>query len=911
MPIVIERGESMKENGAVEIQVPKYADKEKITSGVPQLDGILQSFRLGDNVVWEVEELEDYRYFAGRLISQAIRSGSRCVYVRFAPHEPILGAMEGLDIVEVDPGNGFDFFSSQVHRIIEHYGEKVYYVFDNLSSLMVEWATDELVANFFKATCPYLFELETIGYFCLTRGKHSHSTVAGIRETTQVLIDYYHINGRAYIHPLKVYDRYSQSMFLPHMVSDETWEPIFDSGKAATISSIDRRKVIRMGSRGTAPWDTVYTKLRFHYDMGMLDSIPGPEIAALKRELSRMVIGDHPRFNRLADTYLTLDDLLGIRDRMIGSGRIGGKAVGMLLSRSIILNSEKKEELSEILEPHDSFYIGSDVFFTFMINNDLFRLKIRLSDSCSMTKEEFEEVEERFLEGRFPEDIMEQFRDLMDYFGQAPIIIRSSSLQEDSYGNAFAGKYRSEFCANQGTPEERLEAFMHAVKLVYASALNPDALAYRRTRGLQYEDEQMAILVQRVSGMPYKQYFFPALAGVAFSKNLFRWSKRIDPAKGLIRLVFGLGTRSVDRVGRDYPRMIAVSHPALRPETGAKVIKYSQWDVDVLDLAEKKLITIAFRDLVKDCDYPGLRMFISILNEGYLEDPHTNAIDCSQEMVLTFNNMIKSTKFVATIGQILSIVEEVYEHPVDIEFTSSLDQKGNLRLNVVQCRPMTTPGGNGQIVIPADIKEDNILFRSNMLINEGKVENIEYIVYIDPLAYEMADLDLKRSIGRVVGRINEKIGGMGTSFILMGPGRWGSSNIELGVNATYSEIDRTSLLVEIAREKAGHTPEVSYGTHFFQDIVEEEIIYMPVYPDMNNSGFNEAFFRDAKNVLTDILPEHERFSTVVKVINVREASGGAPAVVIASLQEQNAICYLEKQTVGRTWKLDRLKGQWH
>jgi hypothetical protein len=152
---------------------------------------------------------------------------------------------------------------------------------------------------------------------------------------------------------------------------------------------------------------------------------------------------------------------------------------------------------------------------------------------------------------------------------------------------------------------------------------------------------------------------------------------------------------------------------------------------------------------------------------------------------------------------------------------------------------------------------------------------------------------------------------MGTSFILMGPGRWGSSNIELGVNATYSEIDHTSLLVEIAREKAGHTPEVSYGTHFFQDIVEEEIIYMPVYPDMDNSGFNEAFFRDAKNVLTDILQEHERFSNVVKVINVREASGGAPAVVIASLHEQNAICYLEKQTVGRTWKLDRLKGQWH
>jgi hypothetical protein len=151
---------------------------------------------------------------------------------------------------------------------------------------------------------------------------------------------------------------------------------------------------------------------------------------------------------------------------------------------------------------------------------------------------------------------------------------------------------------------------------------------------------------------------------------------------------------------------------------------------------------------------------------------------------------------------------------------------------------------------------------------------------------------------------------MDTNFILMGPGRWGSSNIELGVNATYSEIDHTSLLVEIALEKAGHIPEVSYGTHFFQDIVEEEIIYMPVYPDMKNSSFNEAFFRNSGNMIKDILPDHERFSTVVKVINVREASGGGNAVVIANLYEQNAICYLEKPTVARTWKLDKLKGQW-
>ncbi len=868
--------------------------------------------RLGDNVVWKVEELDDYIYFANRFIISGIESGYKCVYVRFAPHDPVLKKMDGLEIVKVDPSNGFDFFSSQVHRLIEWYGKKVFYVFDNLSSLMVDWASDELVANFFRVTCPHLFDLETIGYFCLTRGKHSHSTVAGIRETTQVLIDHYHIMESTYIHPLKVYDRYSHSMFVPHLISDRGWKPVFDSVDAATISSSNRMKMLRTGSYGTAPWDMVYRKLRFHYDMGMLDSIPETEMRALKQELSRMVIGDHPRFNHLADKYLSLEELLDIRDRMIGSGRIGGKAVGMLLARSIILNEpEKKDHFSQIIEPHDSFYIGSDVFFTFMINNDLFSLKVRLSDNSCMTKEEFIDVENKFLEGRFPEDIIEQFRDMIDYFGQAPIIVRSSSLQEDSYGNAFAGKYRSEFCANQGSPEDRLKAFMHAVKLVYASALNPDALAYRRTRGLQNMDEQMAILVQRVSGMPYKQYFFPALAGVAFSQNLFRWSKRIDPSKGLIRLVFGLGTRAVDRVGRDYPRMISVSNPDIRPEAGPQIFKYSQWDVDVLDLENKMFKTLSFKDLIKDCDYPSLRMFISVFNEGYLSDPCTNTIDCSREMVLTFNNLIKKTDFVASMGEILGIVEEVYGQAVDIEFTASVEKSGKVSINIVQCRPMKSITSTEKIVTPDNIKKDNILFRSKMLINEGIVKDIEYIVYVDPKAYEIADMDTKKSTGRVIGLINERIGSMEDKYILMGPGRWGSSNIELGVNATYSEIDKTSMLVEIAREKAGHVPEVSYGTHFFQDIVEEEIIYMPVYPDMESSCFNESFFREARNMLTDIIPEYDLFSDVVKVINVREASGGASAVVIASLNEQSAVCYLEKVSTGRIWKLDKLKGQWH
>lgn len=867
-----------------------------ISSGVPSLDEVIQGFRLGDNVVWQVDHLEDYSYYAQRFIRQGIRDGYKCVYISFAPHEPILQPMEHLDIIPVDPGKGFDFFSSEVHRIIEKFGREVFYVFDNLSSLVVEWATDELLANFFKVACPYLFELDTIAFFALTRGKHSHSAVARIRDTTQILIDVYRVESRTYLHPLKVYDRYSPQMFLPHVLSDGKLVPLFSSGDAAALSRSHRRKV---HGGMIAPWDSVYKKLTQYCETGNVSL--SPEIISLKQELSRMIIGNHTLFNKLADHYLTLEDLLNIRDRMIGSGRIGGKAVGMLIARCILMKDGKHHKFSNILEPHDSFYIGSDVFFTYLVNNDLFRLRLQVSKSSSITRETFEDVEKRFLAGKFPEEITEEFRNLIDYFGQAPIIVRSSSLQEDSFGNAFAGKYRSEFCTNQGDPEERLEDFMRAVKLVYASTLNPDALSYRKVHGIEDTDEKMAILVQRVSGIPYKNYFFPTLAGVTFSRNLFAWTPRIDPERGMIRLVFGLGTRAVDRVGRDYPRMIAVSHPELRPEIGMEITKYSQWDVDLLDLGGNEFKTIPFSELMTDCDYPNLRLFVSVYKDDNLYDPHTGLIgSLPGNLFLTFNNLIKQTDLVKNIGEMLKIIEKGYDNPVDIEFTAFVDSNNRTKINVLQCRTMKIPGITGPVDIPSNIPRQKTLFRASKIINGGVITDIRYIVYIDPRVYSRIDeIHFKKSLGRVVGRINERFGIDGVKFILMGPGRWGSKNIDLGVNIGYADINKTAVLVEIARKGGGHTPEVSYGTHFFQDLVEGHIIYMPVYPDMPGSEFNEKFFHTSKNVLPELFPDDARFSSFIKLIDIQSSTGGEYAAVAADPQNQSAICYLKSASSDR------------
>lgn len=610
-----------------------------------------------------------------------------------------------------------------------------------------------------------------------------------------------------------------------------------------------------------------------------------------------MLIGSSPQFTELADRYMSLDDLINVRQRLVGSGRIGGKAAGMLVARKVLQTREEGNgyDFDKVMDDHDSIYIGSDVFFSFLVNNDLFRLRHELTKECRITHEEYEEVERRFLEGEFPAAIMEQFRNMLDYFGQAPIIVRSSSLLEDSIGYAFAGKYRSEFCANQGDPDQRLEAFLRAVKLVYASALNPNALSYRRRRGLGDSDEQMAILVQRVAGMPHGKFFFPALAGVAFSRNLYAWSDRIDPQRGMIRLVFGLGTRAVERVGGDYPRMIAVSNPGLRPEVGRRVAKYSQRQVDVLDLEANELLALPVREVAAAGPAPHLRYVVSVVTGDHVADPISNLIDSSGDLVLTFNNLVLRTRFVEILGGMLERLEGAYGQPIDIEFTASVDAKGEVRVNVLQCRPLFMPGASATTEVQKDLPREQVLFRSTRMISGGDVKGVRYIIYVDPAKYSaLASADTKKSLGRLVGKLNAHADVVAGKAVLIGPGRWGSSNIDLGVNVGYADIDNASVLVEVAQEEAGHLPDVSYGTHFFQDLVESSIVFLAVYPDDKATEFNAEFFAKAPNVLTELLPEAEEFADVVHVIDVPAGTDGARVHVVADSANRTAVAFLEK-----------------
>ncbi|HQK79949.1 MAG TPA: PEP/pyruvate-binding domain-containing protein, partial [Syntrophales bacterium] len=686
----------------------------RVSSGIQGLDEVLNYLRSGDNVVLQVDDIEDYRRFVLPFVEEALRNNERVVYMRFARHAPLLDPGR-VTVYKLNADTGFESFSTQVHNIIRQEGRDVFYVFDSLSDLLLAWATDLMIGNFFVITCPYLFELNTVAYFAILRGRHSFKTVARIRETTQVLLDIYNYQGRICVHPLKAWHRYTPTMFLPHITEGDKYLPIMNSMDASRLFSFLAHKSSVNAERHLDYWDRIFLRAR--------EVLADPEAVVEKQEmiaqLSRVLIGRERRMLALARDYFTLEDLLNIKDRLIGTGFIGGKSVGMLLARNI-LRRDGDFDWSRHLELHDSFYIGSDVFYSYIVQNGWWKILM-----AQKTKEGYftnaRELQARMLRGVFPEEVKEQFQLMLEYYGQSPIIVRSSSLLEDAFGNAFAGKYESFFCVNQGTPEQRYEALEDAVRRIFASTMNEDALTYRLQRGLDQHDEQMALLVQRVSGSHRRHYFFPEVAGVGLSYNTFVWNQGMDPRAGMLRIVFGLGTRAVNRVENDYPRIVALDAPLVKPHGALEDIRrFSQHDVDVLNLEDNRFHSLSLSQVVGEGLDARLDL-IGVRDTEAAERLRATGRRVPDLWVLTFDEFMTATPFTEIMSRMLKTLEEVYSYPVDIEFTANFNAEGRLQVNLLQCRPFQTKGQNVRMAIPGKIKKQRILLRQEGNFMGGSV----------------------------------------------------------------------------------------------------------------------------------------------------------------------------------------------
>lgn len=844
-----------------------------ISTGLPGLDRAVGGLRIGDNVVWQVDRIEHYRYFVKAFVTRALAEKRKVIYMRFGLHPAVVETGAGVKVYQLNPNSGFESFSGEVHTIASVEGEGVFYVFDSLSDLLPAWATDLMIGNFFKVICPYLFEQNTIAYFAVLRNSNSYHTIASIRETTQLLLDVYNHENNFYIHPLKVCNRYSPTMFLPHASCGEEFVPVTSSADIARLFS--KQNLFKLGdaSRRLDHWDRILIKAQELMDR--LDQ--GDQAAVLgEREmidrLCRMMISRDQRILFLAKNYFSLQDLLEIKNRLIGSGFIGGKSVGMLLARSI-LREDKNINWERYLEHHDSFYIGSDVYYTYLVENGCWKMRLE-----QKKKENYfttaRELQQRILEGVFPSTIREQFEQILEYFGQSPIIVRSSSLLEDAFGNAFAGKYQSVFCVNQGSPRERCRAFEKAVQEVFASTMGEDALTYRLQRGLDRSDEQMALLVQRVSGSTRSNYFFPDLSGVAMSHNAYVWSDDLDPEAGMMRLVVGLGTRAVNRVDDDYPRLVALDKPLLRPDTRFEdICRFSQHKVDVLDTSLNKNDTVNLNDIYNP-DTKNLPGWNLLAVRDHEADRKMKELGYSvpASCVLTFDKLMSATDFPLVMGRMLKVLETAYNYPVDIEFTANFSPGGGFEVNLLQCRPLQTFEKSAKHAAVMDYTPDNILFANkDSFMGSEALQVIKAIVYIPGEEYSKMPLTGKYDVARLVGRINRLFCDRENEpLMLIGPGRWGTSTPSLGVPVSFAEINNTAVLVETASQKEGYMPQLSYGTHFFQDLVETRIFYIALFPGKEKTVFNPGLFEQFNNILPGILPEYSRLQHVVKIFRPAE-----------------------------------------
>lgn len=614
----------------------------------------------------------------------------------------------------------------------------------------------------------------------------------------------------------------------------------------------------------------------------------------IKVVLIRTLISDQLAYINIAKEWFTVADLSEIRRHKIGQGKIGGKAAGMLLAARI-LSEVADEEIRNCLRIPESYFLGSDVMYTFMSVNNLMHWNDQKYKSEAQIRAEYPQIQREYLAGEFPPDILEELKNLLESFGPQPLIVRSSSLLEDNFGTSFAGKYDSIFCPNQGNLQENLSVLTKVIARIYASVLNPDALLYRRSKGLQDYDERMAVLIQAVQGERLGRYYLPHAAGVAFSRNFYRWSPQICRQDGFVRLVWGLGTRAVERVGNDYPRLVALSHPLLRPEASPKAIRrYSQKYVDLIDLEDNTFKTLPIEEVLRS-DYAVLRYLVQVDQGGYLLPLRSMLLeDKTSQLVLTFDELLRRTPLAERLRKILGILETHYHAPVDTEFTVQILEPNNLKpeiaVSLLQCRPQSHLK-ESEVHIPQNLTPTDIVFSTPRMVPQGLIEGIRYVIFVSPEGYfALPTPSAKAEVARAISHLNAALSHQ--TFICVGPGRWGTSNPDLGVHIGYADIYNTRALVELAGKGIGLPPEPSFGTHFFQDLVEANIYPLAIYLDDPQVLFCRGFFYETPNRLEEFISTDPALSECLRLIRVEDYRPGHHLNLVMDNDRGLAVAYL-------------------
>jgi len=667
----------------------------------------------------------------------------------------------------------------------------------------------------------------------------------------------------------------------------------------ATILLVEKRMLVQEGARlaedPDTPLDVLRDKIHEFLNFAPGEAVAPPEdVKGTRAALVRRFLTDQLDFISVGKRYIRVLDFGEVLDHILPTesryGRLGGKAAGLILAHSILQEAKREGRLAADHKIPNSYFLPSNGILEFIEHNDLdelINIKYKTSDEV---RDEYPLVERLFKSGTFPPTIHKGLEEMLYQIGEVPLVVRSSSLLEDRIGHAFSGKYKSLFISNKGTLEMRLASLEDAIAEVYASLFHSDPIEYRRERGLIDFQEQMGILIQEVVGREAGGMLFPVFAGVAFSRCEMRWSPRIRHTDGMARLVLGLGTRAVDRTVTDYPVLVALEQPALRAvQRPDEVYRYSQHDVDVIDLRESQFETLPLADYMRRVgrSIPNMNRIFSIYRDDQIL-PMVGILAQldPEDLVVTFDGLLKSP-FPRELKTMLDLLEEGLGEPVDVEFAHDGDA-----FYMLQCRALSRGALAQRVEVPSGVSAEHQVFSANRYVQMGQASDIEYLVLVDPRDYEeLQTREEMLRVARAVGAVNKAL--PQRRFLMMGPGRWGSrGDIRLGVPVTYADICHTTILVEIARKKGSYLPDVSFGTHFFNDLVESGINYLPLYPDDPEVVWNDAFLNDSANCLAEVVPEFADMEHVVRVIRVADAADGRLLQVVMDAEADKALAFL-------------------
>ncbi|MCA9667811.1 MAG: hypothetical protein KC503_19560 [Myxococcales bacterium] len=529
----------------------------------------------------------------------------------------------------------------------------------------------------------------------------------------------------------------------------------------------------------------------------------------------------------------------------LGEGELGGKArVLPFLDRLL-----ESSGISEQFAPHtisipETWVLSTDCFQEFVSRNML--------ENCADINDD-DEVRRRFLAASLSEGVSESLAHYLESHHQ-PLAIRSSALSEDTHYHPTAGLFDTHFTPNRGP--NRLRQLEDAVKLVYASAFFHDVGRYMRKHCIPREDERMAVAMETVVGSSHGSIHYPLISGVAQSVNYFPVGE-MKPEDGVVTLVMGLGRRVVNGLDglRFCPR-----YPLVRPQENAVLVRRSQRLFDAVDLSKGE-ISLSGPDTetlisipIEDASSHGTLHHIASVWDEQTRIFYDSPIKPGRK-VLTFSRLLSENPIPlpSMLQRVLAIVGDGFGMPVEIEF--ALDLHGGLgdpRANLVllQARPLPSLGQELQVNIP-ELPRHALLLDTDQTLGHGSTDAVHDIVFVDPEVFSLSTSD---HIAHEVARLNQRLRDAGHEYILIGPGRWGSSNKAVGIPVRFRQIDGARLVAELSTQKLHVEP--SQGTHFFHNMVSRQLFYLSVDARKGRDQIDLDWLRAQDNAADTQLTKH-------------------------------------------------------